>query len=97
MSNTITSKTIIHKQPSETLNVSMDFSNWLSSGVTLSSPSVSESTGDITITNTTVSGQTVAFTIAGGTHGKTYRIEVAVDTSESESLLGDGLLKVRGR
>ena len=96
MSCELTSKDVIYKQPSETLNVAMDFTEWLKNGETLSSPSASIDPSGVTISNVSISGNKVAFTLTGGTAG-TYRVEVQVTTSESEILTGDGILKVRDR
>jgi hypothetical protein len=94
----LTSKTIVEKQPGETLNLSMDFSDYVSSSsITLSSPSAAVSPSDLTISSPSVSSQTVTFTVSGGTSGQTYRIEITVNTSDSEVLIGEGILKVRGR
>ena len=98
----LTSSVIIFKQPSEIINVSMDFTNWVDSTITLSSPVVtSESygcdTSDLLITNVVVSVKFVNMTIASGTDGNRYRIEVLVSTDGGETLEGDGILKVSDR
>lgn len=93
----LTSKDILCKQSGETIVVSMDFSNWIDTAVTLSNPSTSVDISGLTITGETVSGQTIQMTIAGGTNGATYRIQVLVETSDSQILIGDGILKVRDR
>lgn len=96
----LSAKQIVKKQPSETINVSMDFSNQLASDETISSivqvtsELRGEGTSDLTITNEAVSGQTVTMTIAGGTNRKVYRVEVQITTSASQTLEGDGQLKV---
>lgn len=93
----LTSKDILCKQPGETIVVSMDFSNWISSSVTISNPDISVDITGLTITGEAISGQTVQMTIAGGIDGATYRIQVLVETSDSQILIGDGILKVRDR
>lgn len=92
----VTSHTVIDKQPGETLNVSMDFSNYVSgSDITLSSPVLTSSPSGLTCGSPAVSGQSITFTVSGGTDGQNYRLQVTVDTSDSEVLIGDGILKVR--
>lgn len=92
----LTSKTVIEKQSGETLNLSMDFTNYVaSSDVTLSSPSVSSNPSGLTISTPSVSGKSVNFTVSGGTNGINYRLEVTVNVSDSEILIGDGILKIR--
>lgn len=93
----LTSHTIIEKQPSESLNCSMDFANYVSgSSITISSPSVTASPAGLTLGSPSVDGQTVEFTVSGGTDGQNYRIQCTITTSDSETLVGDGILKVRG-
>ena len=96
---TLTSKNVIPKQPTEIINVSMDFSGWLGTGVTLSSPTESHipNDGDLSIASLAVVGQTVVMTLSGGVSGTTYRVQITVDTSDGQTLVGDGSLKVRDR
>lgn len=91
----LTSLVVIEKQPSETLILAMDFSSWLDDE-TLTLVEVSSSPTGLTIEDEVVSGQTVEMTVSGGTNGQNYRVQVTVTTSEGETLVGDGLLKVRG-
>jgi len=49
--------------------VEMDFTNDLDTGETLSSPVVTDATGDLTITGTAVDGNSVEFLVAGGNDG----------------------------
>ena len=96
---TLTSKNVIPKQPTEVINVSMDFSEWLGTSITLSSPSESHipDDGDLSITSLTVVGQTVVMVLSGGISGTTYRVQISVETSDGQTLVGDGSLKVRDR
>jgi hypothetical protein len=91
------SRNVIKKQPDEKIKVAMEFGNWITSSETLSDPIVTYSpSGDLTVANISISGSQVQFFISGGVNGKNYRFQVEVDTSSSEILQGDGLLKVRG-
>ena len=86
----------VSKKPGEVLNVSMDFSAWLVNSETLSNPSVSITPADeVVVTNTAVDGSSVEFTVADGLSGTTYEVEVTVETSEGETLIGTGKLIVR--
>ena len=92
---------IICKQPSETVNLGIDFTNYVaSSSITLSTPSVTSvkyngSSSDLTLGTPTVSGQKVIFSVDGGTHGTKYKVTVTVNTSDGEVLEGDGILWVK--
>lgn len=97
--NELTAPQLLTKQPGETKKFSMDFSNWVAVGVTLSSPLIESElvgggTSDLTITSLQISGQQVLFMVAGGTQAKSYIIQVTVTTNEGEVLQGDGMLRV---
>ena len=102
MSN-LTADNIVIKQPSETIAVGMDFSNWLSGSESITSISSVGSTSygcdtsDLVITGETISGQTVQMNISGGTNESRYRVEVIIVTSTGETLEGDGIMKVSDR
>lgn len=88
------------KQASEVRQYTMDFSNLMASDETISSINsvVSEKRGggtsDLTIGGETISGQTITMNISGGTKRYVYRIEVVIITSGSQTLEGDGLLRI---
>jgi len=90
------------KQPTETRQFSMDFTNVLGTGESISSISSidSEKTGgytsDLSIATSGISSDSKQITmyIASGTLGSTYRIEVLVNTDASQILEGDGILYV---
>lgn len=92
------------QQPSESRLYSMDFAALMSSSETIeaSSPApvvTSEleggGTSDLTIGTPSIDGQKVKFRISGGTHAKDYRIEVVIETSDENTLSGDGVLQIR--
>ncbi len=94
------------KQPTETRTFSIDFSALLASGESIKSsgpaPVVTSqfaggATTDLTIGTPAVVGNTVEFTIAGGTDCERYRIECLITTSSGQILEGDGILKVRDK
>jgi hypothetical protein len=87
----------ITKHSDAKLAVGMDFSNDLSSGETLSSPIVTDDTGDLTITGTAVDGNNVEFFVAGGTDGTNYYIKVQATSSSGEILVQEGILRIRDR
>ena len=101
MSN-LSSSVIVKKQPGETIKTSMEFTNWLDTGVTISNPIVTHvsygcETSDLTVTNITINGQFVDMLISGGTDRTRYRVQVQVNTSGGEVLQGDGILEVTDR
>jgi hypothetical protein len=93
------SNNTITKQPTDKLWCGMRFTPWmLNTTDELSSPLVTyDPNEDLTVTNVTVSGTDILFFIAGGLDGKNYRFQVKVNVNNGEILVGDGLLKVRGR
>lgn len=100
MSN-LTANQRLCKQPSEKRRFAMDFSRLLSTGeviTALSSITSEEINGDpsdLTISGqTVVNGNKVEMFIEGGTSGKTYRVEITVNTNGSQILQGDGILYV---
>ncbi len=93
----LTSSDVIIIQPTEIRNVSMDFTLLLASGVTISTVSVVSDPIGITITNVSTADGIVYFTITGGTVGLTYTIQVTITTSDSQTIIGEGSLKIRDR
>ena len=92
----LSSSSKVSKRPAEVLNVSMDFSAWLLNSETLLNPVIVVTpTGEVVVTNTAVDGNSVEFTVAGGDDGTTYEVEVTVETSDGETLVGTGKLVVR--
>lgn len=97
----ITAKEVCVKQSGEKIIYTMDFSARIGSGVTISSiDSVSafllndEETDDLTIEEEQISGKKVLFFISGGEHAKRYRVEVKINLSNEEILIGGGMLRV---
>ena len=98
------------KQPSETRKFGMEFNNLLDTSETIStitsivSEKIDGSTSDLTITSSGIESSAVssknslvAFWVAGGTTGNTYKLEVLAVTSSSAILEGDGILYVTDR
>lgn len=97
----VTASTFLLKQPSETRNYIMDFTNLLGTDVISSVTSVSHTlrggdTSDLVLGTASVigSGMKVAFNISSGTHYNTYRVAVLVTTIAGQTLEGDGMLIV---
>lgn len=96
----------LYKQPSERRKITMDFTNTLATGETISSITsiTSELLGggasDLTIpavgySNTINSdANKILLWVEGGTDGSTYRVEVQVVTTVGQKLEGDGILRV---
>jgi hypothetical protein len=98
----LSSSVVVKKQPGETIQVSMEFTNWLDTGITISNPIVTSTaygcdTSDLSITSVAVNGQFVDMLISGGTDRTRYRVQVQVNTSGGEVLQGDGILEVTDR
>lgn len=98
----VTAPQILLKQPSEKLYFSMDFSNLVADGETISSPTVTSeksdgSVSDLDITGVTINGLTVEMWIADGTTNTKYRVEVVVNSSGGSIIEGDGILVVKDK
>jgi len=92
------------KQPSENLKFRMKFASRLDSSETIYSISsiTSETrageTSDLSISDSGIeSGTSINFWIASGTSGESYRVEVKVVTTASQTMEGDGILQVRDK
>jgi|TARA_Y100000593_G_C4306156_1_gene335849 non-ribosomal peptide synthetase component E (peptide arylation enzyme) len=98
------------KQPSEQRKFSIEFNNLLATSETVSSISsvssekIDGSSSDLVISTTgietsSVSGKNsvITFWVSGGTTGNTYKIEAIINTSDSATLEGDGILFVTDR
>lgn len=103
MADQLTAKELLVKQPDEEIIYTMDFSVRIDEDVTINSVSsvtselVSGGTSDLTISNAQVVDESVTMLIEGGTHGRTYRVEVAISLSTGEIFIGAGMLKVSTR
>ncbi len=99
MPGTISTNNLV-KQAGETRTYSMDFSNLMASDETISTVSTPTSelrgggASDLTISGETISGQTIVMVISGGIKANTYRVEIIIETSGSQVLNGDGLLRI---
>ena len=97
------------KDASETRKVSVDYTDKLDSSETLtgSVTVAAQTTSDLTLTSpgvnsgsVTINGRTVAasasvsFTVAGGSAGKVYTVQVTVSTSNSQTFVDDLKLQV---
>lgn len=98
------------KTEDEVRNVAVDFTQELDSGELLAgTPTITESTGDLTISNKavstsslTINGSTVAtggavqFKVSGGTAGTTYTINIqcSTDSSPAQTVEADVELEV---
>lgn len=92
---------LLEKQPAETRRFYMDFGEKLrgrtiASIVSLSIAGLGRITGAAALTPgaQTITGDSVTFTIAGGTSGEVYKITVLITDSDGNTLEGDGALLV---
>ena len=83
------------KQPSEVKGYAIDFENLLAETDSLNAiVSVTGTPAGLTISDETISGTQVTFTLAGGQDGTLYTIEAIATTTGGETLEGDGYLVV---
>ena len=93
----------LQKYSGEDKDFAIDFQNLLKAGDSLNSitsvVSTSESlvtgSSNVTLGTTTIVGTTVEFGIAAGTDGEDYVLKATVDTTDGETLIAEGLLRVR--
>ena len=93
MSCSITSLEEIIITSGETLNVSMSFESILEDGVTISNQAVTCTPTGVTLDDISASGQSVYFSVSSTTPGR-YIVEVEIDTSDSQTIVGRGHLRV---
>lgn len=99
----LTSSVEILKHPIEVLQLAMDFSVWLPNADILTCSTSVNACGtysgcmpnDVVISNVTIVGKTVHFTVSGGLANVNYVVSVTVTTSNDEIRVGNGVLKVR--
>lgn len=90
----------ITKKSGEKIAITMNFDAWMATGVTIltvesiTSEVCSGETSDLTLTDETISGQSVIFFCDGGTDGIRYKVIITITTSSGETLIGDGTLIV---
>lgn len=93
----LTSSDEVLKRSAEVINVSMNFIELLDDGVTILTAEVNISPPDVISSSISIEGNIVYFVIEGGTSGTNYTVEVLITTSDSQTLIGEGPLKVRDR
>jgi len=104
MSSEVMAPNSLTKQPSEVRSYTMDFSNLMITGETITSiVSVTSSriggdgASELIITDKVIDGQTITMTIASGLNRQKYITEVIIMTSAGQTLEGDGMLQVKDR
>lgn len=92
---------LLEKQPNETRRYYADFSaklrgNTISSIISLTLAGLGRVSGAAALTpgGTTIDGDSVTFTLAGGTSGEVYKVTVLVVDSGGNTLECDGALLV---
>lgn len=71
------------KDPQAVLDYSLDWSDWLHAGETITEHAVSCDDADALITNVALSGGNVRWWLGGGLPGKVYDIRVEIRTSSN--------------
>lgn len=74
---------IYTKDPDAKLDYAFDWSDWLASGETISSQTVTASPTTMTVSGTAQAGGTVTYWLTGGTDGVNYRVTCHIVTSVS--------------
>ena len=93
----VTSRYPIVKSTGEIFQVAMDFSQVLNSGATLNTATIVYTPYDglLGITNTTTTSSGVSFVVSSGVANTNYRLQITVATTDAETLVGEGILKIR--
>lgn len=92
----VTSTEVIIKAPEESFGVSMDFTSVIGdTTVSILTSVLSVSPSGLTLSDDSIVDQTVEFRVSGGTEGQNYKIKVEITTSDSDTFVGVGTLKVR--
>lgn len=74
-----------HKDPDATLDYSLDWSNWLADGETITAQAVTCEVDDITISRVSHAEGVVRFRVAGGTAGSSYLATCEITTSAGQT------------
>lgn len=86
------------KHPSEVVDYTLDFTDWLVGAETLATQDVTVSAGlSLTPSGTSapaISGDGVVFWVGGGASGSTYYVQVTVTTSGGRTLVADAQITV---
>lgn len=84
------------KQPSDVLDYTLDFSQWLAPSDTIAAITVTADPG-ITLSQSSFTNTTITVWLAGGTDGASYKIQVLATTASSPARIKDVdfLLKVK--
>lgn len=74
------------KAPGETKRYSIDYTNWLDSGETVTSVTYAVSDAALVVSNTSInpSGVLAVFYVSAGTSGVVYEVTVTATTSASQ-------------
>lgn len=96
----ISAPQLLIKQPLEELIFTMDFTERVPTGVTITSADatsyyLAEETGDLEIDNIQITGKKILMLISGGLHAHSYAVEVTCELSNNEVIIGRGMLNVR--
>jgi len=92
----VNSTEVIIKAPEESFGVSMDFTNVINNTtVSILTSVLSSSPDDLTLSDDSIVDQTVEFRVSDGTAGQNYKIKIEITTSDSDTFIGIGTLKVR--
>ena len=90
------SKTTLEQQSTETRLLTMEFTEKMSTGETISSLDTSSSLpAGITFGAVTLDKRAVNLLCSGGTNGKQYKITMIVTTSLGQVLENEGYLKIK--
>ncbi len=72
------------KDASAILDYEMDWSDWLETGVTIASATVTTDSEELSATNTAVEGGVVLWRLSGGTTGRSYTVVVQINTDNGQ-------------
>jgi hypothetical protein len=99
-----TGRTALTKRAGETRNLGFDLRNVLAEGdsldgatktVTCTNQALLTTSANVTFSTTTLSGTVISFNAAGGTDNEDYEFKITASTTDGETIVEYGVLKVR--
>ncbi len=85
----------VTQQPTEKLSYTVNYTDSLTDGDTLKSATATVNIGGLTVSNVGVYNPRVKVWIEGGVSGKTYRVELNVESNHGRKFQDELIVKVK--
>jgi len=83
------------KQPSEVLDYDIDCSEWLTEGDNVQNVVVTPDDDSLTVDSVLLNDPRIKIWLSGGTHGRSYKVTVGIDTQDGRHKETEFLIQVR--